>query len=90
MDLFIRPNIFIIAILKSLLCASVILHFPRPTVVGLLGSGGGRLSWLLTFVFLLQCLGSWSYNDGGVYRWSCLYWHSIPWFLLCSLDFRKA
>ena len=39
-----NKEIYIIAILKPLSCASVILHFSGPTVVLLLGAGGGILS----------------------------------------------
>lgn len=44
------------AILKSLTCASAILHFAGPTVVALLGSEGVTLSWVLVIVALCSCL----------------------------------
>lgn len=54
-DLFIFSlgslNIFIIAMLKSLSFVSDILYYSRPTLVGLLGSGGGILSCVVMIVF---------------------------------------
>lgn len=55
--------ILIIAMWKSLSYASAILHFSGLTVVVLLGSGGGALSWLLMFVLLHWCLGTWGWDD---------------------------
>lgn len=54
---------FIKAILKSLSCASIMLEYSRPTVVGLLGSSGDMLSWLLLIMFISCCLGFWVWED---------------------------
>lgn len=42
-------SILIKAILRSFSCVSVMSPFSEPTVVGLLGSSGDRLPWLLFF-----------------------------------------
>lgn len=44
-------KISIIDTLKSLSCASAILHFSETTAKGLQVSGGGILSWMVMFMF---------------------------------------
>lgn len=41
-------------------CASTMLQFSGPAVVGLLGSNGDVLSWMLFIVFLLEHLSIWN------------------------------
>ena len=40
------------------------LHFSGPTALELLGSGGGRLSWLVMSMILCLCLVLWNYEVG--------------------------
>lgn len=56
-------NIDVMAVSEVLVLSSSYTVFLRTIVVGLLGSGGDILSWLLMSVFSLCCLGVWSSGD---------------------------
>lgn len=51
-------SMFIIAILKSWLCASFVLHLSGPTLIGLIGTSG-VMTLMLLIVFLHCHLGIW-------------------------------
>lgn len=59
-------NIFIMAVVKSVSCASVKLPLSGNFTIGVLDSGGIILSLLFLFVFLHRDLRIWSYNIYGV------------------------
>lgn len=59
-------NIFIMAVVKSVSCASVKLPLSGNFTIGVLDSGGIILSLLFLFVFLHRDLRIWSYNIYGL------------------------
>jgi hypothetical protein len=72
-----------------------VLHFPGPPVAGFLGSGESIPSWCscLWFSTGVQASGiRMTEVILGADIWSCLCWtgHSVPWFLLPSLDLRNV
>lgn len=63
-------SVFIEAVLKSFSCASAVLEYSGPAVVGLLGSSEDVLSWVLLIMFLCWCLVIWNWEG---YSSNCWY-----------------
>ena len=75
---------FIKAILRSLFCASAILLCSGLAVVGLLGSSGDTLPWLLLILLLHWSLGiRVCHATVGAHIWSCICWVGVLFLSSC-------
>lgn len=80
------------AVLRFSFYASALLEYLGPAMIGLLGSVGDILSWMLFIVFLCWCVRIWDFKNcnsrcGMIFvEWSCLCCVDVSFLGFCLLS----